>query len=391
MSEFGFGFRSLLGKNPKTPRVLILDPEHQETPLWLTQGGWTPKESKKEPREWTPTPKKMATQTRLTEIPEHTLDEALQQKGEPSTPAKGKNPKTTPSTENQPDNGPGVASGNQDIEPDPGDNYSIGGDEPPYNPPGGGPPDNGAPGGGFPGGPPDEEPSWQPARRTINNQHKNIPKLKHKLAKASDFAGWTKALKMCLYEYDLHPDYDHSYWDLIQGDFTKYRPIMFNYGISERLWNKATNFTMLVIRNNCEEGPHQLIRLCDTAAEAYDKLRTQYENKMVADLGVVLSGITKIEYKDSIPIETYINTFEEKWENMIVTAGGTLKRSHREFGNLLLGLGRNEMAKKEFLLSTFPTHIMKYGQLVQNLRTREDYTHQQQRIFRQVRHDDQAQ
>ena len=180
---------------------------------------------------------------------------------------------------------------------------------------------------------------------------------------------------MCLYEYDLHPDYDYSYWDLLQGEFTKYRPAMFNYGISERLWNKATNFTMLVIRNNCEEGPHQLIRLCDTAADAYNKLKTQYENKMVADLGVVLAGITKMEYKDSIPIETYINTFEEKWENMLVTASGTLKESHKEFGNLLLGLGRNEMAKKEFLLLTFPTHIMKYGQLVQNLRTREDYTY----------------
>ena len=364
MSEFGFGFRSLLGKNPKTPKVHILSPEHQETPLWLTQGGWTPKENKK-PREWTPTPKKMATQTitqsRLTDIPEHTLDEALQQKGEPSTPAKGKTPKI-----NQPDNGP---SGNPDIELDPGDNYSIGGDEPPYNPPG-----DGTPGGGPPGGPGDE-PLWQPTRRTIENQHKNIPKLKHKLAKASDFAGWTKALKMCLYEYDLHPDYDYSYWDLIQGEFTKYRPAMFNFGISERLWNKATNFTMLVIRNNCEEAPHQLIRLCDTAAEAYNRLKVQYENKMVADLGVVLSGITKMEYKDSIPIETYINNFEDKWENMIVTAGGSLKENHKEFGQLLLGLGRNEMAKKEFLLSTFPTHIMKYGQLVQNLRTREDYTY----------------
>ena len=87
---------------------------------------------------------------------------------------------------------------------------------------------------------------------------------------------------------------------------------MFNYGISERLWNKATNFTMLVIRNNCDEAPHQLIRLCDTAAEAYNKLKTQYENKMVADLGVVLTSITKMEYKDSIHIDTYINTFEEK-------------------------------------------------------------------------------
>ena len=138
MSEFGFGFRNLLGKNPKTPRVLILDPEHQETPQWLTQGGWTPKESKKEPREWTPTPKKMATQiiTRLTSIPEHTLDEALQ-KGEPSTPAKGKD--ANPTIEGKPNS-----------EPDPGDNY---GDEPPNNgSPGRGPPSDGIP-----------EPLWQPA------------------------------------------------------------------------------------------------------------------------------------------------------------------------------------------------------------------------------------
>ena len=280
------------------------------------------------------------TQSRLTDIPEHTLDEALQQKGEPSTPAKGKNPKANPSIENQPDNGPSAASGNPDIELDPGDNYSIGGDEPPYNPHGGG-----TPGGGPPGGPGDES-LWQPTRRITENQHKNIPKLKHKLAKASDFAGWTKALKMCLYEYDLHPDYDYSYWDLIQGEFTKYRPAMFNFGISERLWNKATNFTMLVLRNNCEESPHQLIQLCDTAAEAYNRLKIQYENKMVADLGVVLTAITKMEYKDSIPIEPYINNCEDKWENMIVTAGGTLKESHKEFGQLLLGLGETKWQKR---------------------------------------------
>ena len=329
MSEFGFGFRSLLNKNPKTPRVLILDPEHQETPQWLTQGGWTPKESEKKPKQewapksatqgWSPKPKTMATQTitrtRLTDVPEHTLDEALQQKGEPSTPTKGKDPTI---------DDPSAISGNPGNEPDPGDNYSIGGgNEPPYNPPEGGPPG---------GGPPDNEPLWQPTRRTTENQHKNIPKLKHKLAKASDFAGWTKALKMCLYEYDLHLDCDYSYWDLIEGEFTKYQPAMFNFGISERLWNKTTNFTMLVIRNNCEEGPHQLIRLCNTAAEAYNRLKIQYENKMVADLGVVLTGITKMEYKDFIPIETYMNSFEDKWENMIVTAGGTLREKHKEFG-----------------------------------------------------------
>ena len=153
MSEFGFGFRSLLGKNPKTPKVHILDPENQETPLWLTQGGWTPIESEKRPKqEWTPTPKKMATQTitktRLTDVLEHTLDEALQNpKGEPSTPAKGIDPKV---------NNPDEDSRNPDTEPDPGDNHGIH--------LGGGPPDNRSPGGGFPeGGPPDDEPLWQPA------------------------------------------------------------------------------------------------------------------------------------------------------------------------------------------------------------------------------------
>ena len=148
MSEFGFGFRSFLGKELKTPKVHILDPEHQETPLWLTQGGWTPKESGKKPKQqWTPTPKKMATQTitknRLTDVPEHTLNEALQQKGEPSTSAKGKDPTV---------GGPNAISGNPDNEPDPGDNYSIGGgDEPTYNPPGGEP---------LGGEPPNNESMW---------------------------------------------------------------------------------------------------------------------------------------------------------------------------------------------------------------------------------------
>ena len=55
----------------------------------------------------------MATQTitRLTSIPEHTLDEALQNpKGEPSTSAKGKD--TNPTIQRKPDS-----------KPDPGDNH----------------------------------------------------------------------------------------------------------------------------------------------------------------------------------------------------------------------------------------------------------------------------
>lgn len=145
-----------------------------------------------------------------------------------------------------------------------------------------------------------------PKPQKIGERHKNIPKIKHKLAKASDPAGWTKALRMCLFEYDIHPDHDYTYWDLVEGDLTTFQPGMARFGITDKLWIRATNFTMMVIRNNCEEGPHQLIRLCNTATDAYNRLKTQYENKMVADLGVVLTGITKMEYKDSTPIETHL-------------------------------------------------------------------------------------
>ena len=89
----------------------------------------------------------MATQTltknRLTEIPEHTLDEALQQKGEPSTPAKGKD--QHPFVENQPDNN------NPDTEPDLGDNH---GNDIPLGSDHGGPPGGFSGGGGYPEGEP---------------------------------------------------------------------------------------------------------------------------------------------------------------------------------------------------------------------------------------------
>lgn len=126
---------------------------------------------------------------RLADIPESSLEDAL--KGEPSTPAQGDKGKN-----------PNPFLGGNPPDDDPGDNHSVGGD---------GPPDNGPPRGGG-SGPPGGVPIWMPSPKPqkIGERHKNIPKIKHKLAKASDFAGWTKALRMCLFEYDIHPDHDYT-------------------------------------------------------------------------------------------------------------------------------------------------------------------------------------
>ena len=67
--------------------------------------------------------------------------------------------------------------------------------------------------------------------------------------------------------------------------------------------------------------------------------------------------------------------FEAKWENMGNISAGHLKPELKDFGKLLQYLNINELAKKELLLATFPIHIMKYSQLVQNMRIKTDYTY----------------
>ena len=57
-----------------------------------------------------------------------------------------------------------------------------------------------------------------------------------------------------------------------------------------------------------------------------------------------------------------------------MTATSNLKNTHKEFGSVLEKLANCDMAKKEFLLMTFPD-TLKYNQLVQNLRSKEDYTY----------------
>ena len=104
-------------------------------------------------------------------------------------------------------------------------------------------------------------------------------------------------------------------------------------------------------------------------------MKTYYKNKTVSDLGIVVIDVTKMSYNESEGIEKHISNFEERWERMVTTASGNLKEIHHNFGKALRLIGNDDVAKKEFLLATFPTSILKYSQLVQNLRTKEDHTY----------------
>ena len=127
------------------------------------------------------------------------------------------------------------------------------------------------------------------------------------------------------------------------------------------------------MKRNCEDEPLGLIELCEYAFEAYEILQTHYENRMVSDLGVIISGVTRSSYSENITIEAHIQDFEQKWKKMATI--GSVDEENQEFARHIQGLGKLESAKKEFLLMTFPTHIPRYAQLVQNLRSQKGYSY----------------
>jgi hypothetical protein len=147
---------------PATPQTTRSDQSD-----WLTRG-YTPKKLRKMAGESSKSAKLPMTST----VPEESFEEAitnLPQKDntepDPETPKPSRNP---------------------------------GGDDDPDDPQGGS-------GGGRrgPQGPPI---SYIPRNKT-SERHKAIPKIKHKLAEAADFAGWVRSLKMCLYKYNVDEDY----------------------------------------------------------------------------------------------------------------------------------------------------------------------------------------
>ena len=204
-----------------------------------------------------------------------------------------------------------------------------------------------------------------------------IPKIRPMLEGAQGFSKWVHGLKivMMMYDVDCAVD-DYTYWNVIEGDLESWdEDTLSGYGLRLKTWNRMNGFILQTMRLNCEEGPLRLIGLAETASDAFVILKNNYENKQVADLGVALTSVTKMTFKEGTAIKTYIEEFESKWENMGNISAGHLKPELKEFGKLLQLLNINELAKKELLLATFPTHIMKYSQLVQNMRIKTDYTY----------------
>ena len=178
-----------------------------------------------------------------------------------------------------------------------------------------------------------------------------------------------------MYDVDCAID-DYTYWSVVEGDLASWDDdTQKGYGLKLKTWNRMNGFILQTMRLNCEEGPLRLIGLAETASDAFAILKNNYENKQVADLGVALTSVTKMIFKEGTAIKTHIEEFEAKWENMGNISAGHLKPELKDFGKLLQYLSINELAKKELLLATFPTHIMKYSQLVQNMQIKTDYTY----------------
>ena len=204
-----------------------------------------------------------------------------------------------------------------------------------------------------------------------------IPKIRPMLEGAQGFSKWVHGLKivMMIYDVDCAVD-DYTYWSVIEGDLQSWdEDTLKGYGLKLKTWNRINGFILQTMRLNCEEGPLRLIGLAETASDAFAILKNNYENRQVADLGVAFTSVTKMSFKEGTSIKTHIEDFETKWENMGNISAGHLKPELKDFGRLLQYLSINELAKKELLLATFPTHIMKYSQLVQNMRIKTDYTY----------------
>ena len=271
------------------------------------------------------------------------------------TEAKGKNPLKTPSR-------PGTL--------DPGNSGNPGNPKNPGNP-------------GDPVGPPQPPPSNQggeegrprrnrPPAVTNNHERRTIPKMGKKLD-GSSFAAWTKSLKMLMFLYPVPCLYKYNTWHIICGDLLYSQEEFADIQLDEDDWFEANYFALLTMKRNCEDEPLGLIELCEYAFEAYEFLQTHYKNQMVSDLGVIISGVTKSNYSENTTIEAHIQDFEQKWKKMATI--GNVDEDNQEFAEHIQGIGRLESAKKEFLLMTFPTHIPRYAQLVQNIRSQRGYSY----------------
>ena len=220
------------------------------------------------------------------------------------------------------------------------------------------------------------EQEGRPRRRPqlANNTHekRTIPKMGKKLD-GQNFTAWAKSLKMLIFLYPVHCLYKYNVWHIICGDLLYNQEEFVDIQLDEDDWFEANYFALLTMKRNCEDEPLGLIELCEYAFEAYEILQTHYENRMVSDLGVIISGVTKSSYFKNITIEAHIQDFEQKWKKMATI--GNVDEENQEFAEHIQGIGRLEGAKKEFLLMTFPTQFLRYAQLKQNLRPQRGYSY----------------
>ena len=75
--------------------------------------------------------------------------------------------------------------------------------------------------------------------------------------------------------------------------------------------------------------------LYKTSYEAYKTLVVHYENKMISDLGIVLTNITSCRYREEDEIHDHINNFAVLWESLFATAYDPLKPADKTFGKAL--------------------------------------------------------
>ena len=104
-------------------------------------------------------------------------------------------------------------------------------------------------------------------------------------------------LKLELFMYDIDCEGDYTYLDLLEGyleNWDPYFPIELCFHKKTYLWARA--FVILTIDQNCNDDAHRLIRNCTTAASKFQRLWENYENKLVADLGIVISDEVKLTY-----------------------------------------------------------------------------------------------
>ena len=225
-------------------------------------------------------------------------------------------------------------------------------------------------------------------KRNENKRSKNVPRSEKKAGKerkerpipkldklegANDFQSWSNSIKKYLQMCEVEGKYRYSFWDVVTGDLKEPTSAdCLDVQMDLEDWTYADNHAYLTIRRSCEKEPHTLIRLCKTAYDAYKTLVVHYENKMISDLGIVLSNVTSCKYREEDSIHDHINAFETLWETLFATAHGPLKPKHKNFGKGLRLISEDDAAKTELLLATFPP---KYHLTIQNLRTHEDYTY----------------